>query len=206
MASHYWMEVATGIVADHTREISAAIFREQADRESETWFAEHSQAARVLHACVKQDACAVWQSLKPYLASAVSAHSFSIGFPRGILERMPSKDVTEWIAENPEERTITAARLSNNDLSTDETLSSRLLGEYGDSDRVASVFFAHYVSGSWSGSASSHWDELAKSLEAVATRTKLPKLRRWASSSASSLRKMAERDRQREEEDHLHRQ
>ena len=31
--------------------------------------------------------------------------------------------------------------------STDETLASRLLGEYGDNERIASAFFSEYLSG-----------------------------------------------------------
>ncbi len=205
MEGYYWKEVADTIVADHPGEISAAIFREQADRESGTWFAEHSEATGVLLACVEQDPSGVWQAMQPYLSSLASPHIFSIGFPRGVLERMPADDIGSWIAEKPEERAMMIARLASKDMATDATLASWILGEYGDNERVASVFFSKYVSGSWWGSASSHWDQLAEALDAVAGRTALPKLRRWASDSAHSLRKMAEHDRQREEEEELRR-
>ena len=118
-------------------------------------------------------------------------------------QRMRADDVSAWIAEKPEERAEIAARLTSKDMSTDETLASRILGEYGDNERVAFAFFSEYQSGSWSGSASSHWDQLAETLDSVTSRTALPKLRRWASDSARSLRKMAERDRQREDEEKL---
>ncbi len=95
------------------------------------------------------------------------------------------------------------ARLTSKDVSTDETLASRIIGKYGDNERVANAFFSNYLAGSWWGPASAHWAELAESLEAVAKRTTLPKLHRWAASSARSLRKMAERDQQREEEEDL---
>jgi hypothetical protein len=112
-------------------------------------------------------------------------------------------DLGAWIAENPDERAATMARLISTNLSTDETLASRIIGEYGDNEQVARAFFAEYMSGSWWGPASEHWDELAHSLEQVSARTALSKLRRWARNSARSLRKMAERDRQREEEEDL---
>ncbi len=90
MVSYYWKEVAKAIVADHPSEIAAAIFREQADHESGTWFAEHSDAAGVLLACSEYDRTGVWTAMKPYLSSPVGGLRFSIGFPRKVLERMPA--------------------------------------------------------------------------------------------------------------------
>jgi hypothetical protein len=202
MTSYYWKEVANIVVADNPGEIAAAIFREQANRESGTWFAEFSKAAGVLQACVAQDPSSVWRAVKPYL-SPPKAYSFVIGFPHGLLDRMSPDEVGSWISENPNERASIVSRLTSMDMSTDETLASRLLGEHGDNERVASAFFSAYVSGTWCGPVSSHWDQLAEALQTVASRTRLPKLRRWASDSAHSLRMMADRDRQREEEEEL---
>lgn len=50
---------------------------------------------------------------------------------------------------------------------------------------------------------SSHWQQLAQAMDAVATTTKLPKLRQWAMHAASELKSMAKRDRQREDEEDL---
>lgn len=203
MVSFYWKEVANTIISEHPVEIATAIFREQADRKSGTWFVEHSDAASVLLACVEKDPIGVWQAMQPHLSSPASALMFSIGFPRGVLERMPAGDIGAWIAKQPQERAMIVAQLANKDMSTDATLASRILGEYGDNERVAGAFFSAYVSGSWWGPASAHWKQLADSLEGVAGRTALPKLRHWATNSAQSLRRMAERDRQREEEEDL---
>jgi hypothetical protein len=203
MVGYYWQETANAIVADYPGEIAAAIFREQADRESGSWFAKHSDAAGVLLACAEHDPSAVWHAMLPYLSSPETAYMFGIGFPRGVLERMPANDIGAWIAEKPEERAAMIARLTSKDMSTDDAFASRIIGTYGDNERVASAFFSQYVSGTWWGPASAHWDELAHSLEEIAERTALPKLRRWATDSARSLRNMAERDRHREEEDEL---
>lgn len=201
----YWKEVANTIVADYPKEIAAAILRAQADRKSGTWFAQHSEAARVLLACVERDASGVWQAMQPYLSSPADASIFTIGFPPGVLDRLPPDDVVAWIAERPGERAAVVAKLTSKNVSTDETLAARIIGTYGDNEQVASVFISAYVSGGWLGPASSHWDQLAESLDAVTGRTALPKLRRWASDAARSLRKMAERDRQWEEEEELRR-
>jgi len=202
-SGHAWKKVANAIIADQPGQIAAAIFREQADRKSGNWFAEYSPAAQVLMACVKQDPSAVWRAMRPYLSASADAYVFGIGFPRGVLEGAPPDEVRAWIAENPEEHAATLARLTSKDFSTDETLTAQILGEYGDNEQVASAFFCDYTSGSWWGLTSMHWDELAETLEAVAARASLPKLRRWAADSARSLRMMAERDRQREEEEEL---
>lgn len=203
MTGYYWKEVANTIVGEHPEKIATAIIREQADHKSGTWFAEHSEAAGVLIKCAERDPSGVWKAILRYLSSPSGAYLFSIGFPRGVLERMPQDKVAAWIAKKPEERAAIVARFTINYMSTDETLASRIIGAYGDNERVASEFFSEYVSGSWCGPASAHWDQLADSLENVSRRTALPKLRHWAAHSARSLRRMAERDRKREEEEEL---
>ncbi len=204
MVGHYRKEVAKALVGKHPGEIAAAIFREQAHRETGTWFAEHSQASQVLLDCVERDAGRVWQAMQPYVFTSTYALMFSIGFPRGIVDRMPSDEVTAWVAEKPEERAPVIARLASKDFSTDETIASQVLGAYADNEEVGSAFLSMYISGSWWGPASDHWDELANSLADVAKRTSLPKLRRWSEDSVRSLRTMAERDRHREAEEDLH--
>jgi DNA polymerase III delta prime subunit len=203
MTNYHWKEVTNAIVADHPKEIAAAILREQADRESGVWFAEYSDAKDVLLACVEQDPSGVWSVMQSYLSSPTGAYMLSIGFPRGVLERMPADEVWAWIQEQPDGRAEMVARLTSKDMSTDETLTSRIVGMYGDNEQVASAFFSEYVSGTWSGPVSVRWDQLADSLQEVSERTALPKLRRWALDSVRSLRRMAERDRQREEEEDL---
>ncbi len=200
MTSYYWKELALRYVDEHPGEIAAAIIREQGGRSAGTWFAEHSEAALVLHACVERNPEAVWNALLPQLSSKASAYMFSIGFPRGIIERIPPGQVIAWLDSDPDERAAIVARLASKDFSSDETLTARIVGTYGDRDDVASAFFSEYVSGSWWGPASAHWEQLAASLDDVARRTALPKLRRWAMDAARSLRQMAKRDHQREEE------
>jgi hypothetical protein len=203
MTSYYWKELALRYVDERPGEIAAAIIREQGDRSAGTWFAEHSEAAQVLHACVERSPEGVWHSLEPQLSSKVGAYMFSIGFPRGVVERIPPDQVIAWVDADPDERASMVAKLASKDFASDDTLASRIVGTYGDHDDVASAFFSEYVSGGWSGPTSTHWEQLATSIEEVAKRTNLPKLRRWAADAARSLRQMAERDRQREEEEDL---
>jgi hypothetical protein len=203
MTNYYWKELAVRYVDERPGEIAAAIIREQGDRSAGTWFAEHSEAAQVLYACVERSPEAVWQSLEPQLSSKSGAYSFSIGFPPGVVEQMPRDQVIAWVDADPDERASIVAKLAIKNFTSDNTLASRIVGTYGDRDDVASAFFSEYVSGGWSGPASVHWEQLATSIEEVAKRTKLPKLGRWAADATRSLRQMAERDRQREEEEDL---
>lgn len=143
--------------------------------------------------------------MQPYVSTHADAYRFSIGFPKEIVDDMPLDEIEAWIAERPEKRAVAVARLTNMDLSSDETLASRLLGAYGNNEQVASECFSQYVSGMWRGSATSHWTQLAEALDDVVGRAALPTVRRWASDSARSLRRMAERDRQWEEEEDLRR-
>jgi len=205
MTSYYWKELALRYVDEYPGEIAAAIIREQGERSAGTWFAEHSEAAQVLQACVERNPAAVWNALLPQLSSNDIAYRFSIGFPRGIIDRIPCDLVMAWIDTDPDERGPMIAQLVNKDFSSDETLAARIVGRYGDCEDVASAFFSEYVSGSWIGPSSIHWKQLAALLDEVAERTELHKLRRWATDGAHKLRQMAERDRKREEEEDLRR-
>jgi hypothetical protein len=120
-----------------------------------------------------------------------------------MLERMRPATIRAWIAEQPEGRVALAASLVGRNFSSDSSLASQLVGEFGDKHAVANSFFSEYVAGSWSGPASSHWLELANNLQTVAGNTTLPKLRRWATDSSRTLFSMAEREREREEEESL---
>jgi hypothetical protein len=203
MTDYYWKEVAFRLAPRHAQTIVAAIFREQADRASETWFAEFSTAKEVLWKCVELDPAAVWQVFMPHLASMLEGFHFAVGFPLGLLDRMPAEDVLKWVEEKPEERASIIARLVNKRLLNDETLAARILGQFGDDAVIASEFFSAFVSGSWMGRTSEHWARLAGELECVAQSTKLPKLRRWATEAARKLRRMQESDTQREEEENV---
>jgi hypothetical protein len=108
--------------------------------------------------------------------------------------------VNQWVSGNVEERASLVASLIGTNLSSDDTLAARLLGAFGDNERVASAFFAEYTTGSWSGPASTHWSELANRLADVANQTSLPKVKTWAKGAVDSLRRMADSELQREEE------
>jgi hypothetical protein len=185
----------------HAEVIVAAIFREQADRTSGTWFAEYTTAKDVLAKCVDLDAAGVWRAFMPHLSSMIEGFHFAVGFPLGLLDQMPADDVCAWVDEKPEERASIVARLVNKSLATDETLTARILGRFGDERIIGSEFFSAYVSGSWHGRTSEHWARLAAELERVARSTKLPKLRRWAADAARRLKEMEKSDAQREEEE-----
>ncbi|MBF2097400.1 MAG: hypothetical protein IGQ88_03350 [Gloeomargaritaceae cyanobacterium C42_A2020_066] len=123
-----------------------------------------------------------------------------IGFPRGIVDRIPTSQVIAWVDADPDERASLVAKLVINDFSSDETLASRIVGAYGDRVEVASALRSEYMSGVVWGSASTHWEKLATSVEEATKHTKLPKLWRWATDVARVLRMMAEGERQWEAE------
>lgn len=200
MTSYYWKRVALMLLPEFTAEVSAAIVAEQGRRSTETWFAQHSEASEVLAECVQRDAMSVWSAIKDRLTSDVDGHMFTLGFPRQIVDRVPMDVIMSWIGEDPEGRAPMVAKLITLDFSSDVTLAAQVLGNFGDVPEVSSAFFGEYVSGSWWGSASSRWTQLSAAADEVSQRTKLPKVRRWASDAARDLKEMAERDRQNEEE------
>jgi hypothetical protein len=205
ISDYYWKEVASLLVVRHAKTIASAILREHADRQRDTWFAEFSEASVVLSQCIEHDPSGVWEALKEFLASDNDALSFSIGFPRGLVDQLPTEEIWKWVSENPEKHARIIARFMAKNLANDNTLASRLLGAYGDIEKVGNTFFSEYVSGAWSGSSADHWNDLAARLDEVASRTSLQKLKRWAVDAAHSLREMSERDREREVEEEIRR-
>jgi hypothetical protein len=200
-ANYHWKKIAIALVQCHAEEIASAIFREQGDRSTEVWFADYSEAKKVLLACVRANSKAVWKAMQPWIASRRKSSLFSIGFPRDVLDQISVKDVLEWVSQSPSERAPVLARLSSKDFSSDETLASRILGIYGGDKTVSGDFFSDYLSGTWSGPASAHWEKKAVEMESVAKRTKLQKLQQWAQRVSLDLLDMAKRERQLEEEE-----
>lgn len=201
MTAYYWKAVALRLLPGGAADIAAAFLREQADRSSGNWFVQYSEARTVLSECVSADPVGVWRNLVSYLRSPGEAYAFAIGFPLSLLEGIPVPEVQAWVSAGPKHRAAIIATLAPKNLATDETLASWLLAEYGDDEDVERAFFSSFVSGSWWGSASVHWGQLAVVVDEVATRTALPRLRRWAERAGEQLRGMAERDREREDEE-----
>ncbi len=203
MTSYHWKTVATTYAPRFTREIALAIFETHADRATKTWFINHSDAESVLRECIEQKPALVWEVLSPFLSPAEDGQIFAIGLPRDVLEAIPAEMIEAWIDEDPVERAIITSNLVVKDVSTDDTLCSKILGKYGDNKDVSNAFYGQFISGSWAGAASDHWLEIASALERTAKTTKLRRLRKWALSAIASLKEMATRDRQREEEESL---
>ncbi|WP_144234499.1 hypothetical protein [Oceanidesulfovibrio marinus] len=203
MTNFYWRNVCKILIKDHPGEIALAIFREQADRKSRKRIAQYGDAAKVLKSCVEEDPKAVWEAFLPLLEDTQEAYILSIGFPSGIVDQMPVSDIEAWINKDPNKRAATIVSFLKMDFSNDENLASQLIEKYSDQEKIPGRVFSKFVSGSWAGPASSHWEELAKELDNVAANTTLPKLKQWSQWAASELRNMAERERLREEEEDL---
>lgn len=196
-----WAQVAYKLVPRHVREIAKTIFACQAHRGDDRWFIEHSEASGVLSSCAAADPSGVWAELEPHLESA-EWFLFTIGFPPGILSQLPRADVLAWVEMAPDLRAGMLARTVEKVFS-DGTLGAELLHRYRKLDDVGDAFFSAYVTGTWSGSASKHWEHLAHQLDQTAKNSKLSGVRAWASESAVKLRRMAKDDRKREEEERL---
>jgi hypothetical protein len=202
MVNFYWETVADHIAPRHAPQLAMAIFAAQADRESR-WMAEFSGAKKVILHLIEFDAAGVWEALKPHLESRADALMFTIGFPRSVIDKVPTANVLDWISEKPEERASIVAHLVGKDFSTDETLASQVIGKFGHLEPVSSSFFSNLISGMFSGAASAHWTALSTQLLQVSARTRLPQLKFWTDNAAESLKRMAEQEKQQEEEEQL---
>ena len=206
MPNHYWYKLATILVPDHPRAISAAIFRAHAKRDrSDPWMLRYEkEVVKVLHSCVDHAPGEVWQELRPHLWPLQPAMLFVIGFPTTVLERLPIQCVLEWIAESPGEQAVQRAALlaslTNKKSLDDETIAAHIIAQYGSDETVGDAFLSHHISGTFAGPGSLHFRELADHLSGIGKRTALPGLRSWANRSESVLRSMANQEQQEEEE------
>ncbi len=203
MTAYYWKELALTLVSENPGEIATAVLAQHGLRSGDTWMIEHSEASTVLAECVKRKPLRVWEAMLPYLSEPRYASLFIIGFPRGLVDLVPADAVLSWVTERPEDRAPILARLVHTSFSSDESLAARILALHGDNRDVRSAFLGEYLSGSWSGPASLHWERLASRLDDVGRRTQLPALREWTADASRELRGMAERERQREAEEDL---
>ncbi len=203
MTSYYWKLVAKKLVPAYAERIAQVILEEQSRTRDSVWFLDHSDAGEVLLDCATAEPAAVWRVLRAVLERPSDAYRMGFGFPRSILAQIPAETVMSWVAEVPEERAPMMARFVPEDYSSDDALACQLIGAYGDQDEVRGAFYSEYVSGSWFGRSSEHWTELANEMNQVATRTALHRLKTWALWMSTTLVEMAERDREREDEEDL---
>ena len=205
IASYQWREVAISLLGSHSADICQAILEQHVSSGAGSyWFAKHSQAAEVLRRAAVEQPEKFWAALMPKLEDPATRGRFSIGFPTGLLEHVPWNSIEAWIVQSAEERGPLIARLVSKDFGSDDAQASRLIAQFGDIRAVDSAMLSSYMSGSWAGPASEHWNDLAASLEEVASRTNLFKLRSWARSAALYLREMAVRELEREQEEDAH--
>ena len=130
---------------------------------------------------------------------------FSIGFPKALVQKLPSTPIMQWVEEDPSERASVLAHLLAPTFATDEDLDSQLVERYGSDRDVRSGLFASLVSGAAWGSIADKWQGLARELEGIAERTGLPGVRTWAREARQSLLEMEGHERGREADDAIRR-
>ena len=197
MTEYQWDEVAKLLVDDHAAKIAHAIFQTQVT--PETWFMDHHGAREVLHACVKKNPLGVWHELVKFL-DGESAQRLVIGFPIGLIDELPRKELLTWAAQDGGRRARLLASVAAQAFEDDTSLVADLLTQFGI-DEVGGTLHGAYVSGSWSGPTSLRYGRLAERLEAIARSSKRDPLRSWARDTAIELRAQEERERQREAEE-----
>lgn len=203
MAGYYWEQFARRLVDQQPKAVAAAILEAHASGNKEGWFARHSRAGNFLSECARRDPGGFWDSIQPYLEDPDEALVFCIGLPKNLLADVPFPTLKAWIDQDREIRAPIIAKLVLHNFSSDDTIASRLVENYGDDERVLSAIFSDYCSGVWAGKSSTIWEGRAKGYEEIAKRTNLPNLRRWATEAALALHEMANRFRQREDEEGL---
>jgi hypothetical protein len=201
MDGFHWNRIVRMLLPQHARAVTAAILSAARSRERSGCLSEHSDSRAILSSCVEIDPTMFWDELMPYLSNGVATKLFCVGFPRGLVDKVPAKAIDEWIDGDPPARAAIVADVATKDFGDDQSLAARVVGRLGDDPVVAAAFFRNYISGVFMGPASMHWRALSHGLRQVAAKTSLPKLRHWASDSARSFDAMADREEEREAEE-----
>lgn len=198
---YYWQKLARLLIPEHARAIARGILAAHDTRSRPArWFLEHSPyAAQTLSACVEADPSAVWDELSPYFADRKLAQLYAIGFPE-MLDRMPRREVLEWIAVDPENRGPLVAQMTAKDLD-EQSLFCALLERFGNVEEVGAALRRHLYSGEWSGPISVHYEKLASEVRPLTDRSEQPRVARWARGMVRSLEQSVENERQREAEE-----
>jgi hypothetical protein len=186
-----WSEVAGKLVATHARPISRAIFAAQSKQgqsQEAHWFLEHSFATNVLVQCIEHDSAGVWAELVNVLENDANVSLFLIGFPAGLIERLPQGAILAWAAVDPKNRAGILAHFVNLYSLGDDSLAAKLISQFGHIRVVDSSLFSSLVSGGPVniGNFADQWTGKIKHLE---------ELRKWARHAVRQLREMEERDR-----------
>lgn len=108
---------------------------------------DHRNTKALLFRAAELDPLGTWRLVSVHLSDEKEGRRFAVGFPRGLLDRLPLSNVWEWIVEEPRKRAGTVARLVAKNLKDDNSLGARILGEFGDARDVASWFFAAFATG-----------------------------------------------------------
>lgn len=203
MTEHYWSKVSLKYVESEAALITKSICAEQAAKTDDIWFIRHSSAAKVLMECFEIDPVGSWKEVLIYLDDKKLGLSFRIGFPRGVVDKVPWDNVHNWIKVDAINRARILAHYVNKDVSKDSTYASRIIGEFSNDNNVAGAFRSAFSSGSYSGSSARRFEQIAESLKLTAQRTKLKTLKKWANSSVEMFLEQSKREQLREDEDYL---
>lgn len=200
MSEYHWKELALRFLDSHDAIVLETILEAHADRSERAWFADYSQAKEVLQVIARNNPELFWEKVRRYLENSQQRGLFAIGFPQGLFQSVPFEELRSWVAVDPKDRAGLIARLVGADFHEDESISVKLINEFGGDSRIDDAFFSTYASGSWWGAASMHWYSLADALTKESER-RTGYFQTWAKNAAESLRAMGDRDKGREEEE-----
>lgn len=200
MVEYHWKELALRFLESRVGLILKAILRAHTMRSGGGWFVKHSQISEVIESIAKRYPEEFWAQIHGYLESPELRSFLCIGFPGGLFASVPFRLIRDWIQQDVDERAALFVHVVGLDFFDDSSHSMLLMNEFGGQPGVDGAFFSAFVSGSWTGPASTHWYELADLLQQL-SRIRDGYFKTWAKAASQSLIEMGDRDRRREEEE-----
>lgn len=111
MTGYHWREVARDLVRRHPLDVAEALLNEHGRRRAgeRPWFLDHRNTKDLLFRAAELDPLGTWRLVSVHLSDEKEGRRFAVGFPRGLLDRLPLSNVWEWIVEEPRKRAGTDA-------------------------------------------------------------------------------------------------
>jgi hypothetical protein len=169
---YHWAEVAMSFLRQYpkrSRDIAALLFDHFADSDTPL-NAYSTEVHKVLDVALELDPNTIWELCQEVLEDSDSSKSFYVSKwiggslatqqTDGPIKKISMDRIWKWIDAKPNERARFFATLLPHDLMSENwegSLTRAFLVRYGNKPEVRSSLIANYLTGGWSGPASSHY-------------------------------------------------
>lgn len=130
---------------------------------------------------------------------------FTIGFSSGLLDKLSKEKIIDWCKVDPADRASLLAQMVQPSFDEDDSVFALIANEFSSIEMVDSALSTSLHCRSWSGSEAGMWQKLVDNLNTVASRTKLPGLKKWIEKQIPTIEEFRKRAKIHEDEEKVRR-